>query len=165
MMAKAKRPARGKVSWIRAWWPVMLGVAVIALESTAWGGTNYTSGPLRSVYEFVFGPVSAETWENVHHYIRKSGHFIGYGLLCLTWLRAWILTFPRFFFLKNAVLALLCTAVVASCDEFHQSLLPNRGSSPWDVLLDCCGAATMTLIAWLVVRLLRRNDRHGALVH
>ena len=151
----AHNATRKRTGWFRAWWPVAVGVAVIALESTTWGGADHTSGPLRWLVEHVFGPVGDDQWEIVHHYIRKTGHFVGYGLLCLTWLRAWWLSIPRFRFFKDAELALLGTAVVASCDEFHQRFLPNRGSSPWDVLLDCCGATAMLLVTWVVLRIIR----------
>jgi VanZ family protein len=41
---------------------------------------------------------------------------------------------------------------VASLDEFHQTFLPNRTGSPWDVLLDCCGAMTLQLVVYLCMR-------------
>jgi len=154
-MANGGDSRQQRAGLIDAWWPVVMGVGVIALESTPWGGADHTSGPLRAIYQFFFGPISAAHWEPIHHLIRKSGHFLGYGFLCLTWLRAWRLTFPGFRYFKDAALALLGTAIVASSDELHQHFLKNRGSSPWDVLLDCIGAATMTLLAWVVLRIFR----------
>jgi VanZ family protein len=153
-MANGDSPHR-RAEWVRAWWPVVIGIGVIALESTPWGGSDHTSEPLHKLYEFFFGPVSVDRWNHIHHYIRKSGHFMGYGLLCLTWLRAWRLSFPGFRFAKDAALAFLGTAMIASGDEMHQFFLPNRGSSPWDVLIDCSGAATMTVVAWLILRMFR----------
>jgi VanZ family protein len=38
--------------------------------------------------------------------------------------------------------------LIASCDEFHQTFLPNRTGSPWDVLLDCCGGLLVQLLLW-----------------
>jgi VanZ family protein len=84
--------------------------------------------------------------------IRKCGHFTGYGLLGLAWLRAWWMTLPRSLFFIDAVLALLGTALIASSDEFHQSHLSNRTGSPWDVLLDCSGALAMQLLVYVVMR-------------
>jgi VanZ family protein len=46
---------------------------------------------------------------------------------------------------------------VASLDEWHQSFLPNRTSSPWDVLLDCSGALAMLLIAYISAHIFRRR--------
>jgi len=150
----SNRP-HGPKSWISAWWPVALGVCVIAIESTAELGADYTSGPLRWLFQQIFGPVSAANWDIIHHLVRKFGHFTGYGLLGLAWLRAWWITLPRSEFLLDTFLALLGTAMTASADEFHQSLLPNRTGTPWDVLLDCCGALTMQLLVYLLMRIFR----------
>jgi VanZ family protein len=146
---------RGFKFWISAWLPVALGIAVIALESTEMMGADHTSGPLRLMFQAIFGPVSDARWELLHHYIRKSGHFLGYGFIGLAWLRAWWMTLPRSRFLHDALLALLGTALVASSDEWHQTFLPNRTGSPWDVLLDCCGAITLQLIVYTYMRLFR----------
>ena len=143
---------RNGLFWIRAWLPVAVGIAVIVVESTEFMGAYHTSKPLRIVYEALFGPVSNARWDVVHHYIRKSGHFVGYGLIGLAWLRAWWLTLPHSRFIPDAGLALLGTAVIASLDEYHQSFLPNRTSSPWDVLLDCCGALTLQLVVYTFMR-------------
>jgi VanZ family protein len=56
---------------------------------------------------------------------------------------------------QDALLALLGTALVASADEWHQSFLPNRTGSPWDVLLDCCGAITLQLLIYVFMRLVK----------
>ncbi len=141
--------------WISAWLPVALSIVVIAMESTEFLGADRTSGPLRLVIQSIFGPVSNARWDIVHHYIRKSGHFIGYGLIGLAWLRAWRMTLPGFRFTANGTFALVGTALLASWDEWHQSFLPNRTSSPWDVLLDCSGALVMLGIAYISARMLR----------
>ena len=51
--------------------------------------------------------------------------------------------------------ALLGTALVASCDEWHQSFLPNRTGTPWDVLLDCSGALTLQVLVYVFMRVFR----------
>ncbi len=147
----SSRP-RGLRFWISAWWPVAAGLALIATESTTYLGADHTSGPLRGIFEALFGPVSNASWGTIHLAIRKSGHFFGYGGLGVAWLRAWRMTFPSFRFMVNAELALLGTAFVATCDEWHQRFLPNRISSPLDVLLDCCGAFVMLWLVYLYAR-------------
>ena len=146
---------RGLWYWIYVWLPVVVGIAVIILESTEWFGSNHTSRPLRRIFEALFGHISNPRWETIHHYIRKSGHFLGYGFIGLAWLRAWWLTLPHSRFLPDALLALLGTALVASCDEWHQTFLPNRTGTPWDVLLDCTGAITLQLIVYIFMRTFR----------
>jgi VanZ family protein len=143
----------GARHWISAWLPVAIGIGVIACESTTYFGSDHTTGPLRVIWEWIFSHVSDETWEFIHHIIRKSGHFIGYGTLGLLWLRAWWMTRSRSRFFTNAFLGLAGTALVASADEFHQSFLPNRTGTPWDVLLDCTGAVVLMSLIWLILRL------------
>jgi VanZ family protein len=138
---------------MRVWWPVALGVCVILVESTEWFGADYTSGPLRRLYTAIFGPVRDASWEIIHHHIRKTGHFLGYGFIGLAWLRAWWMTLPHSRFFQDALLALLGTAAIASCDEWHQAFLPNRTGTPIDVLLDCSGAITLQLVVYLYMRL------------
>ena len=141
--------------WISVWWPVVAGICVILLESTATFGADHTDGPLRSLFQALFGTMSDVRWEPIHHFIRKSGHFLGYGFLGLAWLRAWWLTLPRSEFLLDTLLALLGTAMTASADEFHQTFLPNRTGTPWDVLLDCCGALVMQLLVYIFMRIFK----------
>jgi VanZ family protein len=141
--------------WVNAWLPVLLGIAMIVVESTEWMGADHTGAPLRALYQAIFGHVSNAQWELIHHAIRKSGHFLGYGFIGLAWLRAWWMTLPHSRFLPDALLALTGTALIASLDEFHQSFLPNRTSSPWDVLIDCSGAITLQLMVYLFMRISR----------
>lgn len=164
--AARKEPRHGPGFWLSAWLPVAIGIGFIALESTELMGSNHTSGPLRWLWESLFGAVGNARWEAIHHFIRKSGHFFGYGAIGLFWLRAWWMTLPRSRFLTDACLALLGTAMVASCDEWHQSCLPSRTGSVWDVLLDCCGAITLLLMAYayseIRVALSRRHAHQAA---
>lgn len=89
----------------------------------------------------------------MNHYIRKCGHFFGYGVMGLLWLRAWWMTLSNARFIKDALLGLLATAILASIDEYHQTLIPNRTGSMRDVLLDCTGAVTVLLIAYFYTRI------------
>jgi VanZ family protein len=136
---------QGLKFWLSAWIPVAIGIGIIVLESTELFGSNRTSHPLRWLWEALFGPVANARWDVVHHFIRKCGHFFGYGALGVAWLRAWWMSLPRSRFYEDASLALLGTFLVASLDEWHQSYLPNRTGSIWDVLLDCSGSIALIL--------------------
>ena len=146
---------RGLSFWVSAWLPVAIGIALVVVESTRYFGSDRTSHPLRILFEELFGPIGDARWQQIHHYIRKSGHFFGYGALGLTWLRAWWMTLPRLQFFFDCALALLGTGLVACWDEWHQTFLANRTASPWDVLLDCCGASFVLLVTFVYLRLRR----------
>jgi VanZ family protein len=47
---------------------------------------------------------------------------------------------------------MLGTLLVASADEFHQTFLPNRTGTGWDVLVDCSGALLLQWLVWLWMR-------------
>jgi VanZ family protein len=146
---------RGSGFWLRTWLPVIIGIGVIALESTRLFSAEETSGPLRVIYQALFGPVGDHDWLQIHFYIRKSGHFLGYGFLALAWLRAWWMTLPKSVFLTDAMLALLGTAMTAGADELHQTFLPGRAGTPWDVLIDCSGAISLQLVVYVCMRIFK----------
>jgi VanZ family protein len=97
----------------------------------------------------------AERWDEIHHIIRKTGHFVGYGTLSLLFYRAWRLTAAilhrRTFRIENVIYALACTLIVAASDEWHQTFIPGRTGRVQDVFLDMAGACTLQLLFWLVM--------------
>lgn len=147
---------------IRHWIPALLAVLVIALESTVFMSANNTSRWLLPVWERLFGPISPQHWSVVHHYIRKTGHFTGYGLVSVCFFHGFRTTLNsahslRALWFRSAAFALGCTFLVASADELHQAFLPGRGGSPLDVLLDTCGALlAQLLVLALIPRISRR---------
>ncbi len=145
------------------WLPVFVMLLVIARESTHAFSSDQTSAVLRPVYQTVFGTVNDLRWEAIHHGMRKSGHFVGYGVLGLTWLRAWLYTWLLPLRAVTAVrwrglawrMAIACTAVVASFDELHQTWLADRTGMATDVLLDTTGAVSFCGVVgmwWLMRR-------------
>jgi len=79
--------------------------------------------------------------------IKKGGHFLGYGLLALSYLYGFRERKNRY------LLAWLLAVLYAAMDEFHQSFVPGRSSSIWDILVfDNLGA-----IAALVAHSRRRR--------
>lgn len=85
--------------------------------------------------------------------VRKTAHFLEYTVLGALSVPAFVRPacegkLPRW-------LGPLVVALVPVADETIQRFVPGRESSPRDVLIDLCGAATGTLVALLV-------SRHGA---
>jgi VanZ family protein len=152
------------------WGPAILGVAVIVTESTSTFSAHNTSSWLRPIFERFLGPMSTPVWEEFHHLLRKSGHFTGYGILCVLFLRAWLLTLAtdlrlatRAWRMRSWIFAVLSTAVVAGADEWHQTFLPSRTGMFSDAVLDTCGGIIVSglcigLSGWLR-RSLDRKDQ------
>ena len=76
--------------------------------------------------------------------IRKLAHFSIYLLLGLLTVRAVMLHSDKKSF--QIVAALLICFLYACSDEFHQSLVPGRGPSFRDVMIDTAGALMGVLI-------------------
>jgi VanZ family protein len=130
---------------------------VIAFESTPYLGADHTSAPLHKISEALCGYRVDAHWVLIHFLIRKTGHFIGYGIFSLACFRAFWITLQNVALrllrqLQGHGLAILATFLLASADEYHQSFLPNRNGQFSDVLLDCCGAAVLCFVLFLVMR-------------
>ncbi len=152
-----------------AWAPVLVCILVISQESTVYFGADHTTGPLQRLFELFLGPISQPEWWRLHMTIRKGGHFLGYGILSIAWFRAFWMTVrvtasgARRRMVLHA-LAILATLSVAGCDELHQTFLPNRSGSIWDVLVDGSGALVVQGLVWLWMTIRRRRrlaDRTG----
>jgi VanZ family protein len=141
---------------LKAWIAAILWLIVIAIESTTYLSSHNTSRILYPLLHFLFG-MDLARFEHWHFYIRKGGHVFGYGMLSILLFRAWRETLPVVsgarWTLRWTTLAVLGTALVASLDEWHQSFIPSRTGTPWDVLLDTCAgiAAQILLFFWIKV--------------
>ena len=166
-----RRVAGWRGAGLGVWLPVAIMCLVIACESTKVFSSENTSGWIRPWIEKLIGhKLNDFVWMMGHKMARKSGHFTGYGILCLTWLRAWLLTLA----LRSAAwwrwratgLAIAGTALVASLDEWHQTFIPTRTGLFSDVLLDTLGGMTMCVLVWLIfwrTRKLRARTREAVL--
>jgi VanZ family protein len=61
-------------------------------------------------------------------------------------------------FVLDALVALLCSAMVACADEFRQTFLPNGTGALGDVHLDCTGVIVLQLAAYIVPRILKPDE-------
>ncbi len=140
---------------LKAWIATVLWLIVIAIESTKYLSAHNTSRFLFPLLHYLFG-LSLERFQPIHFYMRKGGHVFGYGLLSILFFRAWRETLPtpgspKWTF-RWANIAVLGTALVASLDEWHQSFIPSRTGTPWDVLLDSCAAIAAQILVFLWMR-------------
>lgn len=139
---------------LKTWIAALLWIALIATESTDSFSSEHTSRFLYPILHFLFGldQVRFEVW---HHYIRKSGHFVGYFSLSFLLFRAWRATLhlpwaPRWA-LRWAAIAFFMSALVASLDEWHQTFIPSRTGALSDVMLDSCAALTAQVLIFLLL--------------
>jgi VanZ family protein len=149
--------SRKRLYLLLHWIPAMIGVVVILAESTGTMSSANTSRWLLPLWIKLFGPITPERWAVVHHWIRKTGHFVGYGLVSLGFFEGWRATFVAktrshgWVFAVVAPLSLVSTLALASWDEWHQSLLRGRTSKISDVGIDLSGAVVAHLLLQLVL--------------
>jgi VanZ family protein len=147
------------------WVPAALSVLMIALESTATMSSQNTSEWLYPYWVRFFGVVTPAHWAEVHHLIRKTGHFVGYGVVSMAFFYSWRQTLLGMavkhwtLWRRASVLAVLCTLMVAISDEYHQSFLASRTSSPLDVCIDLSGAIAAQFLLLLIIQLFTRRLR------
>lgn len=94
------------------------------------------------------------TFDWAESVIKKGGHMIGYGFLALAYWRA-------FDFKEEKIwLAWLLAVLFALTDEFHQSFVPGRNATIWDVIVfDNLGA----LLALWLINTFRKQKRPGSI--
>ena len=142
---------------VRAWWPAIVWIGLITFESTDFFSSENTGSMLYTLLTRLFGQINFYDFLIFHHYLRKTGHVVGYGMLSLLLLRGWRATLGRVhtLLLRTALLSWLGTAFVAAMDEWHQSYIPSRTGTVWDVALDSVAGVAFLLVAYFW---LRRSD-------
>ena len=136
------------------WLPSFIWLAVIVLESSNLGSSEHTSRILYPIFHYLFG-MGPQRFEILHVILRKTGHFVGYATLSILLFRSWRGTFPRLstrWCRQWAMLAFVCTALVASLDEFHQTFLPSRTGMFRDVVLDSSAALIAQIVIFAILR-------------
>jgi VanZ family protein len=158
MTRESELMAASSPNLLRAWWPAAVWICLIAFESTDFFSSEHTGSMLYGLLTRLFGQIDFYKFLVFHHYLRKTGHVIGYGMLSLLLLRGWRATFRRVpsLLLRAVLLSWLGTAFVAAMDEWHQSYIPSRTGTIWDVALDSVAGVAFLVVAYFWLR--RQNE-------
>ena len=132
------------------WWvPAIVWAGVIFVGSGDLLSAKHTSRILVPLLRWLFPHISPQALEWAQFVSRKAGHVTEYGLLAVwVWIgwkhgtRKRISSAVQRLFLSW----LLCVGY-ALLDEWHQSFVPSRHASGWDVLLDA--AASLVVLVGL----------------
>lgn len=103
------------------------------IELSYWGTT--ISVETRGYYYFI------------EFLIRKSFHFIGFGLLA----SLFYLVFRKFKLKLSVLYAILSTFILACLDEYRQTFLTGRTGVYQDVLIDTAGAITFVILCKILL--------------
>jgi VanZ family protein len=139
--------------------PSILVVLLVLVEGTQRFSIQNTAGYLEPFWFKHFSGLPYQRFWQFVEAVRKLGHLIGYGLVCLAFFGTsyWWLSRRQSglssWGLKNraAGWALVFTMLLGSADELHQRYVPQRTSTITDVGFDVCGGyfALMILFAFL----------------
>ena len=147
---------------LKTWIAAGLWIGIIITESTNWASSDHTSRILYPIFHFLLN-MDLVRFSEVHPYLRKGGHFVGYFTLSVLLFGAWRATLPAAsrWTLRWAGIAFFMSAFIAGMDEWHQTFLPSRTGNFHDVLLDSFAAlvAQLVIVAW--IRLRRGRDNGG----
>jgi VanZ family protein len=135
--------------WLEKWWPALTWAVCISIFSTHAFTNDNTARFFIPILHWLFPKATLATLLEMHHYIRKTAHFVEYFILSLLVLRA-IRGGRHTTRLAWALAAIGIVAGYASLDEFHQSFVPGRTPAVTDVLLDTTGGIAAQAIAALV---------------
>lgn len=139
--------------FVRYWMPAIIWMALIFLGSTDILSAEHTSRFLVPFLRWIDPQISLATLSAIQFGIRKLGHLTEYAILAMLLWRAlrsgtgWQMKMSILF-----LIAALACAIFAASDEFHQSFVPSRTSSPVDVMIDICGALVGLAICLVFAR-------------
>jgi VanZ family protein len=152
MTAQADRPTNAPkpMGWLARWWPALVWAVVISLFSTGAFTEEHTSSVIIPILHWLLSKASYATLFAIHHYIRKTAHFVEYFVFSLLVLRA-IRAGRQDTRLTWALAAIIIVAAYAALDEFHQSFVPGRTPLITDVLLDTTGGTIAQIVAAFVL--------------
>ena len=144
--------------WLTRWGPALVWAVLISVLSTGLFTAENTSRVIIPILHRLFPQAPLATLVEIHHFVRKSAHFIEYFILSLLILRG-IRGERRETHLRWALLATLIVAAYASLDELHQAFVPGRTAAVTDVLLDTTGGIAAQIVAALVALWVHVRDR------
>jgi len=133
--------------------PAIVWMALIFLGSTDMLSAEHTSRFLVPFLRWLDPQISFAMLNAIQFGIRKLAHLTEYAILAMLLWRA--LRGGTRWQMRISILLLLAAltcAIFAATDEFHQSFVPSRTSSPVDAMIDICGAFLGLAVCWMFAR-------------
>ena len=125
---------------VRTWWPLIAWMSVIFLFSTDPFSSSHTSSILGPLLASLLPSLTIEDIDFIHVIVRKLGHWCEYFILARLLMGVITGQFPLWNSSRQFLLSLVLAILYAAGDEWHQSFVPSRSASLFDVLIDCFGA-------------------------
>ncbi|MGH9768486.1 MAG: VanZ family protein [Blastocatellia bacterium] len=137
------------------WGPPIVWMSAIFYFSTDTFSGDNTGSLLWNVFSFIYPGITRESFDSIHFYLRKAGHFTEYAILALLLFRAFRSGAAAQWRWRWAIGSLSIVILYALLDEWRQTLTRHRVGSIYDSLTDTTGAVT----ALFLLRLIRRENK------
>ncbi len=153
-------------SLVRNWWPAVLWIGVIFTESTDMASAKNTGGLLYKVISLVAPHVDSAFIDLLNEVLRKTGHFLGYGILSVLVFfalkntnrdrlrnvvrRPWGIYLRDLWRIEWGFIGVMAAIGMATYDEIHQTFIPSRTGRWQDVIIDTSGAIAMQVVVYLL---------------
>lgn len=141
-----------KLKWFAKYWlPVLLWATVIVSASGDSKSVQRSSRIIEPLVRWLFPQATDETVQTVVFVVRKWAHVTEYAILALIlwWAQRGSQRHPLPGWSRRmAWVAWAGATGFAMTDELHQTFVPGRQGSPWDVLIDSVGAAGGIFLLW-----------------
>jgi VanZ family protein len=151
-------------------------MGVIFTESTDMASAKNTGGLLYNVISFVAPHVDHSFVDILNEVLRKTGHFLGYGILSVFVFlalkntnrdrlrnlvrRPWGIYLRDLWRLEWSFIGVMSAIGMATYDEIHQTFIPSRTGRWQDVVIDTSGAIAMQVVVCLLAaRKLKQTGR------
>ena len=137
------------------WLPLVLWFALIFMASRDTNSFQHSSRLIGPLVKWLLPRLTEEQVGDVVFFVRKCAHATEYAVLAWLFWRAFrqaLAIPPGTWSGRVAKFAWLSATLYAVTDELHQSFVPNRQGSGWDVLLDSLGAVLGLGMIWLIGR-------------
>lgn len=146
------RPANGW-KWLRVLPSLGWMTLIFTMSNQPGGESGRLSKLIVVVLKSMYYDLQAILGESAFFWIRKFAHMTEYGILFLL-LGLGISGFTGW---KKAILPAAVIAILyAASDEFHQTWIPGRVGTAWDVLVDSLGVGIGVLFVFWVMKLGRK---------
>lgn len=163
------------IKYIAAWIPsICIMVIIFRFSASVADDSSKTSISLLEIVIDIVNQFTdknivagSETYEFIHHIVRKMGHFLEYMALGCTLVLPFAVIFIEsniihFQNIKIFLCSELFAALYACTDEFHQLFVEGRDGNIVDVGIDSMGALVgicAGFLFWLIIKRYKQRSR------
>ena len=129
--------------------PLLIWMAFIFPVTNRSLGSSLIYETFAGAFRWLLPHASKEALDLTYIVLRKTLHFIEYGLLAFLFYRAFRAGHEPFWSRRTGLQAAAAATIYGLLDEYLQSFVPNRFGSPFDWIIDTAGVLTViAVIAW-----------------